>query len=72
MTELFKRSFVFALGIVLPPIVYSPLSQASTISFSSVASNWLVSGAGALNDVPFQTTVNHLSITSNQTVLAPS
>jgi hypothetical protein len=61
----FARSFVLALGIVFPLIVYSPRSQAATISFSSIASNWLVSGAGASNAVPFQVTVNHLSISSN-------
>jgi hypothetical protein len=41
--------------------------RASTIGITSIASNWRVSGAGASNDVPFQTTVNHLSITSDQT-----
>jgi hypothetical protein len=66
---LIGRSRVFALGIVLPLIVCSPPLQASltSISITSVASNWLVSGAGGSDDVPFQTTVNHLSITSDQT-----
>src|ERR1700722_18270922 len=41
--------------------------RASAMRITSIASNWRVSGAGASNDVPFQTTVNHLSITSDQT-----
>src|SRR5580698_973493 len=63
-----KLTFTCSLtaGIVFSLILCSFPAKANSIDISAVPANWLVSGAGATNAVPFLVS-NHLSITSTQT-----